>query len=161
MSVLAVKVELAEAWKADGGAAFKNKDYRRATAAYKQALAVLNCPDGCELAADEYESIRRLLAVLHVNLAACCLQEKTSFAANECEKHCTEALRHDESNVKAWFRRYQAHVRSGDLEKAKHDIHHAVEREPTNPTLRKELARVLELLAAQTSAQKKLYSRAF
>ncbi|KDO35698.1 hypothetical protein SPRG_18853 [Saprolegnia parasitica CBS 223.65] len=161
MGILGAKVELAEAWRVDGNAAFQTKQFARAKACYEQGLRLLSCPDMCTLAQAEVEVLRQRLAILHVNTAACHLQDPEMFAATECENHCSKALQLDPSNVKAWYRRSQVYVRVGDMDKAKHDIARATNLEPTNAMLRKEQAHIINLVAAEAKNRKQLYQGAF
>lgn len=72
-----------------------------------------------------------------------------------------QALEIEKSNVKALFRRAQCHVQLSKLEDARKDLDAALQIEPNNAAVKKELALVEKKIAAQKEKEKKMYSKMF
>ncbi|RHZ09850.1 hypothetical protein DYB26_013879, partial [Aphanomyces astaci] len=88
-SIVGVKVDLATQCKAQGNEAFKSKEFRRAEGYYKKGLQFLEAPQTCQYSQEELMTVGPVLATLHVNIAACCLQGSTVDSA-KCILHCTQ-----------------------------------------------------------------------
>ncbi|ETW06604.1 hypothetical protein, variant [Aphanomyces invadans] len=149
MSFVGVKVALAGHCKTKGNDAFKANEFRRAEAYYKRGLQFLETPQSCKYAQEELEAVGPMLATLHVNIAACCLQDGACHL-DQAILHCTQAIKSDSSNVKAWYRKSQAHLKQKEFALARHDIMEAVRRDPDSLAFRKHLASVQ---AAATQAK--------
>ncbi|ETW06603.1 hypothetical protein H310_02818 [Aphanomyces invadans] len=135
MSFVGVKVALAGHCKTKGNDAFKANEFRRAEAYYKRGLQFLETPQSCKYAQEELEAVGPMLATLHVNIAACCLQDGACHL-DQAILHCTQAIKSDSSNVKAWYRKSQAHLKQKEFALARHDIMEAVRRDPDSLAFR-------------------------
>ncbi|RQM12040.1 hypothetical protein B5M09_004893 [Aphanomyces astaci] len=150
-SIVGVKVDLATQCKAQGNEAFKSKEFRRAEGYYKKGLQFLEAPQTCQYSQEELMTVGPVLATLHVNIAACCLQGSTVDSA-KCILHCTQ---HDPLNVKAWYRRSQAFMKQKEFALAKDDVTHALglDQQPSTSivTLRRHLV-ALQAASAKVKA---------
>ncbi|KAH9113734.1 hypothetical protein LEN26_010105 [Aphanomyces euteiches] len=143
---------MATEWKAMGNGAFKSKDYTRAQAYYSQALQVLEAPQSCKYSQADLQVLEApqsckysqadlqvlgpVIATMHVNIAACYLQNKDAFDYKLCVDHCTKAIQYDPVNVKAWYRRSQAYAKEKNFASAKQDVLEAIRIDPSNAALR-------------------------
>jgi len=73
----------------------------------------------------------------------------------------SEVLRKDPDNVKALFRRSQAHTHNKDFDLAKTDLVALLKVDPTNAEARKEYERVKKLVEDEQKKESKLYSNMF
>lgn len=72
-----------------------------------------------------------------------------------------KALEIEKNNIKALFRRAQCYVQLSQLEEAKNDLNAALQVEPNNSSVKKELALVERKIHAQKEKEKKIYSKMF
>ena len=59
--------------------------------------------------------------------------------AKKAEASCSQAVKIDDTNVKARFRRGQVRLTQGDLDGARADLYEAAKREPQNKDIRREI----------------------
>ena len=83
-----------------------------------------------------------VLVPCHLNMAACALRLSDCRCA---VRYASRALRAQPENVKALYRRGQAHAELLDFDSALADLRHACGLEPRNRAVRTEFERVLKL----------------
>jgi len=159
------RLEWCEGSKAWATELFKRGFYARAMRRYKKTMLDLEIP--CQW--DEAQNIARnqLRLQCHLNVAACGLKfpprpwphpnlstPKLFFdPLGDTIFHCTRVLAVDKANVKAYFRRAQAHLQKdaaehiNGLQLAREDLQKALELDPQNGEVRK--------LQAKAKAQQK------
>jgi len=76
-------------------------------------------------------------------------------------KMCTEALEVEADNVKAFFRRGVAQLRSGNFEASKTDLKHALSLDSTNKAVKVELARLKQKIIEAKKAERDTFGRMF
>jgi len=111
-----------------------------------------------DLSPKEQEEVNALRLPLHLNLAACLGKINRH---NQAAENCNKALEIEKKNVKALFRRAQSYVQLKKLDEAKADLTTALEIEPKNGAIIKELAAVNKLLQQEKDKQKKVYAKMF
>jgi tetratricopeptide (TPR) repeat protein len=131
MQILA-NVMKAESKQRKGNDAFKNGDYALAIQKYTQALGKLGNEN---LDTDSARATR--LACL-TNRAACALKSSPADLES-CAEDCTEALKLDEGNVKALFRRGTAFAAMGMPVPAQVDLEAAAKLKPEDKGIQKAL----------------------
>lgn len=94
----------------------------------------------------------------HLNIALCCSKINRH---NQAVENCTKALEIEKNNVKALFRRAQCYVQQAKLSEAKADLDTALQIEPTNSAVKKELAQVERKIQLQKEKEKKMYAKMF
>ena len=122
--------------KTRGNGLVKIGDYATASAAYREALMLLQ---PAQTHAGDVELLRegaQLRAACLLNLSQCFLKLDDPAAA---ARHATDALDLEPSSCKALYRRAQAHLASGSLPEAKDDLLAALQREPQNREVRERL----------------------
>lgn len=115
--------------KEQGNAAFKSGDYPAAIGHYTSAI--LADPD------DSTFPLNRAAAYLKLG------------KNEDAERDCTTVLKLSRNNVKALFRRGQARMGFGCLDKARADFVRASELEPSNQSVKQELLEVDKLIQQQ------------
>lgn len=150
---------------------------RRAMHGYKKAMLDLEVPVEWE---NEKQVVERnqLRVALHLNCAACALKLSPQRAYPHLQTpkmhydvhhdaifHCERVLSADKHNVKALYRRAQAHLAMppvrhiNGLAKAREDLQHALEVDPQNAEVRKELKRALELQKKTDAKAASMYTK--
>eukprot|EP00435_Cladocopium_sp_Y103_P049626 s872_g15.t1 len=102
------------------------------------AVALQLIPDDC------HAPMARHLMSLHLNLAQACLQLK---AYEPVIMHSTQALKVDQENAKAFYRRGLAQEALGKTQAAANDLQRAVRIEPRNAEVRKKYEELKKILA--------------
>uniref|UniRef100_A0A7S1MTR3 peptidylprolyl isomerase n=1 Tax=Neobodo designis TaxID=312471 RepID=A0A7S1MTR3_NEODS len=152
----AAKVEQAAKRKEAGNAFFKEGRWARAVRKYERALEFIESDFGLE--GDVLAEAKKLRTPCYTNAAQALINQKQYAAAiAKCDK-CLEA---DPANIKALFRRGKARNASGDWEAAKPDLKRALELEPGNADVQRELAAVQEQERRQLKADKARYGGLF
>jgi len=142
------KIEFATARKDVGGALFKAARWRMALGRYKKIIELFNYLDGMK---DEEKKAKakELKKLCELNSAACNLKLK-EFP--EAQKNCDNVLKEEASNVKALFRRAQAHQGNKNYMVCMADLKKVVEIDPQNREAR---ALMKEAQAGQKEDDKK------
>eukprot|EP00913_Durusdinium_trenchii_P032431 g30365.t2 len=127
---------------------FKNGRYRLAMERYKKILELFNYMESFK---DEQMKIKakELKKTCKLNCAACQLRLQLW---HEAEASCNVVLKDEPQNLKALFRRAQAHLGSKNFEDSMRDVKKALDLEPQN---REAKALVKEVQAAQKEEDKK------
>ncbi|KAF9967503.1 hypothetical protein BGZ73_000519 [Actinomortierella ambigua] len=134
MPTAAEKIATALAHKDQGNAAFKQGSMQEALRSYHLAVLGLSgletemsgmpmmaptSQHGVPVTDDQKKQIKSQLAIVYANMAACHLKNQNWKRAIET---ATTALKHDETNTKAKFRRAQAKIQEGNLTGAQQDL---------------------------------------
>mmetsp|Transcript_17673 Transcript_17673/g.29056 ORF Transcript_17673/g.29056 Transcript_17673/m.29056 type:complete len:177 (-) Transcript_17673:1105-1635(-) len=124
-SKLDEKISTAYALKDEGNKLFQSQDTTGALQAYHEMFMYIH---GLQPQTDVQRSQIQNLKLLHfINVAACHLKLSNWEKA---ESYCTKALKVDEDNVKALFRRGRARIELADFEDAERDLKRVVELDP-------------------------------
>ncbi|KAL6848400.1 hypothetical protein ACP4OV_021694 [Aristida adscensionis] len=148
----AEKIEAATKKKDEGNVWFKMGKYARASKRYGKALNLVEY-DG-SFSEEEKLLSKPLKISCKLNNAACKLKLKDYKEAREL---CTEVLELDSTNVKALYRRAQAHAHLVDFDLAEEDIKKALEIDPDNRDVMMEYKRLKEKVKASNRREAKLY----
>ncbi|OEU16949.1 hypothetical protein FRACYDRAFT_275497 [Fragilariopsis cylindrus CCMP1102] len=146
----------ASAFKEEGNNYFiKEKDFDKASRSYRKGV---NAIKNLNKANSGDEQVKTLLLSLNTNL---------SMMLSKLGKHrqskdvANKALEIDPFNVKARFRRAVAHRKLGNTEEATMDLKLALQTEPNNVAVRKELASIQKEQKLAKKAQKASLQKAF
>ena len=152
---LADRLPGAAAAKGEGTERFKAGDLEGAAAKYAEAVAALIDPEGGVATGgggivDEADvrSASELLVTSLVNLATCRLRQERPYEAIES---ADSAIKLDESNGKAWFRRGQACMALQQYAAGRRNLGRAAQLLPSSREVRAEYEKCVEL-AAQKKA---------
>lgn len=141
--------------KEQGNEFYKQKEYLKAIHEYKSCIKAISFVDDPIYKADLVAPAVALLS----NLAASHLGLKNY---RRVIKYCTEVLKHDPSNEKAFYRRAQALRQFPDrLEEARKDFAEAIRLAPNNKALRNEYQELLEEVKMKRKADQKAYGTIF
>lgn len=150
------KIKAASKKKDEGNALFKEAKYKEASMKYEQAVDFFKQVWG--LSEDEKKEIENIKLPCLLNLAACQLKTK-DYA--DCVLTCSKALDIDNKNVKALYRRGQAHSLNGEFDKAKEDLTEAVHLSPKSKEIRDELEKLKKNIQDYKLKQKEMFSGVF
>eukprot|EP00128_Syssomonas_multiformis_P010350 Colp12_sorted_trinity150504_noHs@28853 len=150
------KINAALALKEDGNEFFKRGDTKKAKGKYHQAIMYVKSLDvnmyGRNCTEDEAFDVRSIQGACYTNIAACLIKEGEWQKAVD---RCTECIKLQPQNAKAYFRRGQAYFSLNELDKAMTDLKHASSLEPKDTKVREEIKKVadkLKLLEAKHAA---------
>jgi len=142
------KIEFATARKDVGSALFKSARWRMALGRYKKIIDLFNYLDGIKDEAKKAKA-KELKKLCELNSAACNLKLQEFSGA---QKNCDNVLKEETSNVKALFRRAQAHLGNKNYVVSMADLKKLVEIDPQNREAR---ALMKEAQAGQKEEDKK------
>eukprot|EP00698_Gefionella_okellyi_P020574 TRINITY_DN6473_c0_g1_i1.p1 TRINITY_DN6473_c0_g1~~TRINITY_DN6473_c0_g1_i1.p1 ORF type:complete len:512 (+),score=93.01 TRINITY_DN6473_c0_g1_i1:66-1601(+) len=125
-----MSIESAQQCQLEGNSLFGCNSFRAAMRKYFQALNI------CDESGDSSSEYVKLRLSCHLNVAACALKLYDYYLAIE---HGSRALKLDDSNVKALFRRGSALFRINQLEEAARDLMKASTLDPGNVVVKTEL----------------------
>lgn len=145
----------ANALKEEGNNFFKEQDYEKASRSYRRGTNALKPLNRGNTGDDQ---VKALLVTLQTNLSMMCLK---MGKAKQSVQVATAALEIDKNNVKALYRRAVAHRQLGDLDRAKADLKVALQNDPANVAVKKELASLKKELETAKLSQKKGLQKAF
>ncbi|KAF3438917.1 hypothetical protein FNV43_RR17192 [Rhamnella rubrinervis] len=146
--------------KSFGNEQYKKRDYKMALRKYRKALRYLDvCWEKEDIDEEKSSSLRKTKSQIFTNSSACKLKLgdlkgallDTDFAMRDGE----------ESNVKALFRQGQAYMALKDIDAAVESFKQALELEPSDGGIKKELAAAKKKIADRHDREKKTYSRMF
>jgi len=135
-----------------GNSFFKGGRLRMAYFKYQKALTLL------EKASAKQKSIEDIQLLLHLNVAAVSLKWQKY---EETIKHCDKVLEIDKSNLKAFFRRGQAHYHRGYFDEAKSDFIEAEALSNDDQEIKQWIRQVNQKLKIQLQKEKKTFARLF
>ena len=141
--------------KEEGNNFFKKNDYEAAARCYRRGVNTIKSLNKQNTGDSQ---VKGLLVTLQTNLSMVCFkQEKYKLSC----KVASGALKVEQSNVKALYRRAVAHRKLGDFEAARADLRAAVKVDSSNVSVRKELAAVKKQIEDSKARQKKGLAKAF
>ncbi|TKY57910.1 70 kDa peptidyl-prolyl isomerase [Spatholobus suberectus] len=150
------KIEVAGRKKEEGNVLFKGGNYQRAGKKYEKAADFVS-EDG-SFEDDEQKQAKALRLSCWLNGAACSLK-LNDFP--EAIKLCSQVLDVEFCNVKALYRRAQAHMETGDFLLADVDIKKALEVDPQNREVKVIQKKLKQLQADSDKKDAKLYENMF
>lgn len=145
----------ANALKEEGNNYFKEKEYEKASRSYRRGTNTLK-PLNRGNTGDE--QVKVLLVSLQTNLSMMCLK---IGKPKQSVQVASAALEIDATNVKALYRRAVARRQIGDTDDAREDLRQALQQDPNNVAVKKELASLKKELEEAKKAQKKGLQKAF
>ncbi|CAI9110126.1 OLC1v1010102C1 [Oldenlandia corymbosa var. corymbosa] len=145
--------------KAFGNERYKNSDYKMAMRKYCKALRYMDkCWEMEELDIVRSDSLRKIKSQIFTNCSACKLKlGDLKGALLDAES----AIRDVEDNVKAFYRQGQAYMALNEIDNAVESFKNALDLEPNDGGIKKELAAARKKLADRRNKEKKAYSRMF
>jgi len=141
--------------KEEGNNFFKEKEFEKASRAYRRGTNTLKPLNRGNMGDDQ---VKALLVNLQTNLSMMCLK---LGKAKQSVDVATSALAIDPANVKALYRRAIARRQLGETDLAKADLREALEWDPSNTAVKKELASLKKSLEDAKQAQKVGLQKAF
>ncbi|XP_057494658.1 peptidyl-prolyl cis-trans isomerase CYP40-like isoform X2 [Actinidia eriantha] len=145
--------------KAFGNEQFKKQDYNMALKKYRKALRYLDvCWEKDGIDEEKSSCLRKTKSQIFTNSSACKLKLGDLKGAL---LDTDFAMRDGENNVKALFRQGQAHMALNDIDAAVDSFKKALELEPNNAGIKKELAAANKKIADRHDRERKAYSRMF
>lgn len=152
-------VTAVEGIKVFGNEKFKKQEYKMAARKYLKAMRYLDiCWDLDTLDGEKSLTLRKMRSMLYTNVAACKLKMGD---INGALWDTDFALRDEEDNVKAHFRRGQAYIALSDIDAAAECFEKALELQPNDGTIKRELAATRKKIADRHNQEKKTYTRMF
>ncbi|XP_064936151.1 peptidyl-prolyl cis-trans isomerase CYP40 isoform X2 [Musa acuminata AAA Group] len=138
---------------------FKKQDYKMALRKYRKALRYLDiCWEKEEIDEEKSSLLRKTKSIILTNSSACKLKLGDLKGAL---LDADFALREREGNAKAYFRQGQAHMALNDVDAAVESFKKALELEPNDGGIKKELAAAKKKIADRRDQERKAYSRMF
>ncbi|XP_019165499.1 PREDICTED: peptidyl-prolyl cis-trans isomerase CYP40-like isoform X1 [Ipomoea nil] len=152
-------VAAVESIKAFGNEHFKKQDYKMALRKYRKALHYLDvCWEKEGIDEDKSLYLRKIKSQIFTNTSACKLKlGDLKGALLEADF----AMRDGENNAKALFRQGQAHMALNDIDAAFESFKKALELEPNDGGIRKELTAAKKKIADRRDQEKKAYAKMF
>lgn len=153
------KIEAASKCKREGNDLYSGQKYKRAIKKYKKAMNYLPDYEINKLPAEEYaKATKEVLIPAHLNAAACYLKTREfKEAKDECEK----VLKLDADNLKALFRRACVLMEFDDWDLARSDLERALEIDPENKEVKRQMTILNKKEAAQNKKDKKIFGGMF
>ncbi|CAL9109235.1 unnamed protein product [Musa acuminata var. zebrina] len=138
---------------------FKKQDYKMALRKYRKALRYLDiCWEKEEIDEEKSSLLRKTKSIILTNSSACKLKLGDLKGAL---LDADFALREREGNAKAYFRQGQAHMALNDVDAAVESFKKALELEPNDGGIKKELAAAKKKATDRRDQERKAYSRMF
>ncbi|PWA88994.1 70 kDa peptidyl-prolyl isomerase [Artemisia annua] len=156
MTTTQEKIEAAGKKKEEGNAFFKAGKYKKAVKRYEKAAKFIEYDTNFE--EEEKKQAKALKITCNLNNAACQLKLKEF---KQAEKLCTKVLELESTNVKALYRRAQAHMNLADLDLAEIDIKKALEIDPDNKDVKLTYKVLKEKIKEYNKKDAKFYGNMF
>ncbi|CAH9100427.1 unnamed protein product [Cuscuta europaea] len=148
-----------ESIKAFGNDHFKKQDYNMALKKYRKALRYLDiCWEKEGIDEDQSSYMRKMKSQIFANSSACKLKLGDIRGAL---LDADFAMREGENNAKALFRQGQAHLALNDIDSAVESFKKALELEPNDAGIKRELAAAKKKIADRREQEKRTYSKLF
>ncbi|KAL7206569.1 hypothetical protein ACSBR2_019311 [Camellia fascicularis] len=145
--------------KAFGNQHFKKQDYKMALRKYRKALLYLDvCWEKEGIDEEKSSCLRKIKAQIFTNSSACKLKLGDLKGAL---LDTDFAMRDGENNVKALFRQGQAYMALNDIDAAVESFKKALELEPSDAGIKKELAAAKKKISDRRDLERKAYSKMF
>ncbi|XP_062228449.1 peptidyl-prolyl cis-trans isomerase CYP40-like isoform X1 [Phragmites australis] len=152
-------MDAVESAKAYGNDYFKKQDYKTAIRKYRKALRYLDvCWEKEEIDEEKSTALRKTKSIILTNSSACKLKLGDLKGAL---LDADFALREREGNAKAFFRQGQAHIALNDIDAAVESFKHALELEPNDGGIKRELAAAKKKIADRRDQERKAFARIF
>ncbi|XP_018835608.2 peptidyl-prolyl cis-trans isomerase CYP40-like isoform X2 [Juglans regia] len=145
--------------KSFGNEIYKKQDYKMALRKYRKALRYLDiCWEKEGIDEEKSSCLRKKKSQIFTNSSACKLKLgdlKGALLDTEF------AMRDGDNNVKALFRQGQAYMALNDIDASVESFKKALELEPTDVGIKKELAAAKKKIADRRDQERKAYSKMF
>ena len=155
-------LELPGEEKESGNKYFKEGDYLNASKCYSKALLAFNHLIREQKFPSE-EDAKRMIEEIQLpsllNLAACYL--KFGYGYENVVTHCTDALKIQENNLKALYRRATAYIHLDKFEDAKADIEAGLKIDPESKDFSRVLSDLNKKQTAYRNKTKRIAQKAF
>lgn len=152
-------IEAVESAKSFGNENFKRQDYKMALRKYRKALRYLDvCWEKEEIDEEKSALLRKTKSIILTNSSACKLKLGDFKGAL---LDADFAIREREGHAKAHFRQGQAHIALNDIDAAVESFKHALELEPNDGGIKRELAAAKKKIADRRDQERKAFSRMF
>ncbi|XP_038156764.1 peptidyl-prolyl cis-trans isomerase D [Cyprinodon tularosa] len=148
----------AEDVKNIGNVLFKNQNWKAADIKYKKALRYLETSGNQLEGEEEQKKLEPTAVSCYLNTAACKLKLQLWQEALES---CDEALKINQENTKALFRRAQAWQGLKEYNKALGDLKKAQETAPEDKAIINEMKKVQLKIQEEKEKEKKIYAKMF
>jgi len=137
----------------------QKQDYKVALRKYRKALRYLDvCWEKEEIDEEKSTALRKTKSIILTNSSACKLKLGDLKGAL---LDADFALREREGNAKAFFRQGQAHIALNDIDAAVESFKHALELEPNDGGIKRELAAAKKKIADRRNQERKAFARMF
>ncbi|CAH0545656.1 unnamed protein product [Brassicogethes aeneus] len=114
------RVEAIPLFREKGNEEYKKKNYKKAAELYAKAIGILENLMLNEKPHDvEWNKLNSQKLPILLNFAQCKLNEGDYYSVIQ---HCTEVIKFDKDNVKAYYRRGKAHVGAWNVKEAREDF---------------------------------------
>jgi len=153
---MAERLEKAEEIKAVATEAYKAKDFEKALEEYENAVDYATYLDNST--EDEKKTAGALERTLKLNIALVNLMLKDFTGAI---KVTSEVLKDEAENVKALFRRGQAHLNLANFAECKADLLAAYKLEPENKAVKVEIGKLKKKMAEHKAKEKATFGNMF
>ncbi|KAK8968893.1 Peptidyl-prolyl cis-trans isomerase CYP40 [Platanthera guangdongensis] len=152
-------INAVDATKAFGNEYYKKEEYKMAVKKYRKALRYLDVSWEKEEIDEEKSSLlRKTKSVILTNSSAC----KAKLGDLKGALLDAEfAIREREDNAKAYFRQGQAHIALNDIDSALESFKRALELEPNDGGIKKELAAAKKKVADRRDQERRAFARMF
>ncbi|PIN20458.1 HSP90 co-chaperone CPR7/Cyclophilin [Handroanthus impetiginosus] len=149
-----------ESIKGYGNEHFKKQEYKMALRKYRKALCYLDVSWEKEGIDEGNKSLylRKMKSQIFTNCSACKMKIGDLKGAL---LDADFALRDGDNNAKALFRQGQAHVALNDIDAAIESFKKALELEPNDGAIKKELASAKKKIAKKRDQERKAYAKMF
>ncbi|XP_021821370.1 peptidyl-prolyl cis-trans isomerase CYP40 [Prunus avium] len=148
-----------ESIKAFGNEYYKKQDYKMALKKYRKSLRYLDiCWEKDGIDEERSSGLRKTKSQIFTNSSACKLKLGDLKGAL---LDTDFAMRDGEDNVKALFRQGQAYMALNDIDAAVESFKRALDLEPTDAGIKKELAAAKKKISDRRDKEKKAYSKMF
>ncbi|PKA55478.1 Peptidyl-prolyl cis-trans isomerase CYP40 [Apostasia shenzhenica] len=142
-----------------GNEYYKKEDYKMAIRKYRKALRYLDvCWEKEEIDEEKSSLLRKTKSVILANSSACKVKLGDLKGAL---LDADFAIREREGNAKAYFRQGQAHVALNDIDAAVDSFKKALELEPNDGGIKKELAAAKKKIADARNKERRAFARMF
>ncbi|KAI4314941.1 hypothetical protein L6164_027799 [Bauhinia variegata] len=151
-------IKAVDSIKSLGNEQYKKQDYKMAVRKYRKALRYLDvCWEKDDIDEGKSTALRKTKSQIFTNSSAC----KLKLGDVKGALLDSDFALHDGDNVKALFRKGQACMALNDLDAALENFKKAIELEPNDGGIKKELAAARKKIADRHDKEKKAYSRMF
>ncbi|XP_051140457.1 peptidyl-prolyl cis-trans isomerase CYP40-like [Andrographis paniculata] len=145
--------------KALGNDWYKKNNYKMAIRKYRKALKYLDlCWEMKDIDLAQSETLRKMKSQIFTNSSMCKLKLGNHKAAL---LDADFAIRDGEDNAKAFYRQGQVHMALNNVDAAVQSFKKALELEPHDGGIKKELSTAMKKVADRREQEKKAFSRMF